>query len=614
MLPRWPVALLLGAFFFTGKGLRERLAPHTDVMGVKDTLPHWCDSTIVSDSLPPTKHKFTLRACGTSVSAADPATVQHAFAIMRRAFAVYGRLTEIPYRWKDYTMEFHPLGSLSAGGYGGATQGHGLVFYDMPLPNPATDGDRPAMTAKILVHELAHQWQYRSGDNTSWNGESGWLGEGFSDFMAGQLWADTGGKRAEEEFLFFYNSGWSDALSNDPAFEQSRFVDHEGWYAIPWPGAEIWSAALSSGDDRYYRGALVLWMLQQYLGDARFWSAMHTFLTSSGADSDASRAFQRAIQTATGEDLDWFFREWVYGTSYPHLTVTATYDASAQQVTLQVRQTAPVFQMPIQIRVGSGEGDVLVHATVNALSQSIVVPHVMTPPTYIVFDDGDVMAKTLEFAQPTTWLVTQLEREAWPWQTWWAIEQLRSRVTQDSIARVGLIAAAQHGRYALTRAQALLALTPMAPSTASVLLAGLRDSAVLVRRIAARSVPLGTAKAREVLETVAAHDPSDVIRAEALQRLILARATPEPTRRALFAQALLGSPGYLDIVPIIGIKAMAQMGCDTTTVATLQRALHHPGVAKLVQRATEQLILDDPTCLQTFAAQLPVPNMAGTTH
>ena len=616
--------LILGAilgvvpatFPVAGVAMRSDIPAPT---GMLTQTAGWGDSTVVTDMLTQDGHRIQLVA--SSVRAADSLALRRALNTVARTLPLYGRLTGVPYPWAQYTMQFLPFGSFNDGG---ATQGHGLVYYDYPLPDARTEHDRPGLTTKVLAHELAHQWDSRGSARNDPNRKpSGWLVEGFADFMAGQTWGATGGLRGEEEFMFFYNSRWSDAYAQDSALHVLQTAESsqpDGWFSIPWTGAQIWDSSIVQ--DQYYGGALVLWMLHLYLGDTRFWAAMHTYLTMPPHGADDSHDFQQAIQTVTGENLDWFFQEWVYGHGYPRFTVAATYDATAQRVTLHVQQGPPVFRMPVAIRVGTAYGDVVMRTTVQGATQTIAIEHVSHPPTFVVFDDGDGIVKTLVFPQPTPWLVAQVQREARPWQTAWVVDQLRQRAGQDADALAALLETALHARYSLTRAQALIALGSIATPTTSpiltqaitpVVLMGLRDTAVLVRRAALYGVTrLGTRRADAAIRETFAQDPSDLVRADAIQSLLLATTTSPAERQTLFAHALQEPSTYLDMVPQAAVRAMAMTTCDSMTLATLRTAMRQPGVTAMLQRVTDALIASqsssmDPTCLETFAAQLPVP-------
>ena len=42
---------------------------------------------------------------------------------------------------------------------------------------------------------------------------------------------------------------------------------------------------------------------------------------------------------ATGENLDWFWSEWIYQAGYPQFDVAAAYDSTQHALTLTVKQT-----------------------------------------------------------------------------------------------------------------------------------------------------------------------------------------------------------------------------------------------------------------------------------
>ena len=115
---------------------------------------------------------------------------------------------------------------------------------------------------------------------------------------------------------------------------------------------------------------------------------------------------RQAVLQATGENLNWFWDEWMYQAGYPEFTVTAAWDSAASSVALSVKQTqvdtakadsvtgrritTPLaFRMPVTIRVGTAAGDVVYRSEVNAREQTITIPGVTSTPSMVVFDDGD---------------------------------------------------------------------------------------------------------------------------------------------------------------------------------------------------------------------------------
>src|SRR5256886_474206 len=89
----------------------------------------------------------------------------------------------------------------------------------------------------------------------------------------------------------------------------------------------------------YPKGALVLRMLLRYLGPERFWASLHLYLDRHALGNATSDDLRQAVLDATGENLDWFWSQWVYDAGHPRFVVTAAYDTTARKLTLTVKQT-----------------------------------------------------------------------------------------------------------------------------------------------------------------------------------------------------------------------------------------------------------------------------------
>src|ERR1043165_603900 len=211
--------------------------------------------------------------------------------------------------------------------------------------------------------------------------------------MPGQYWAQKLGVRAEQDYYLD---------------EYRQFMGIERRQPMP-------IAALES-NNIYPKGALVLQMLKDYLGEQRFWAGVHRYLTDHAHGVATTDDLRQAFLNATGENLDWFFNEWLYSAGYPSFVVTQNYDAAAHRLTLIAKQTQrdslkadssglryvipETFTMPIDIRVSTTGGDVMKHTWIRQREDTIVVDGVMSEPTYVVFDDGNHILKGLQFEQP----------------------------------------------------------------------------------------------------------------------------------------------------------------------------------------------------------------------
>ncbi|HEX4601611.1 MAG TPA: HEAT repeat domain-containing protein, partial [Gemmatimonadales bacterium] len=342
-------------------------------------------------------------------------------------------------------------------------------------------------------------------------------------------------------------------------------------------------AALGS-NNIYPKGALVLRMLLAHLGPERFWASIHTYLNQHRFANATTEDLRQAVLAATGEDLDWFWAEWMYDAGHPQFAVTAAYDSVAHTLTVAVKQTQvdtakadstglryetpSVFRMPVAIRVATagGGGDVVQRAELTTREQTIEVPGVASAPTMVVFDDGNTILKELTFDQPTAWLATELERDPDLWDRQWAIEQLTAR-TADTAAAAALGRAATRSDYPVTRAAAAEALGHFPATLAQASLVGaLQDTAASVRRAAIAALGAeGGARGALLARATFRNDGSYEVRAAALAALVAADST---ARDSAIAWGL-ATPSYQDVIERAAFRIIAQSG-DTAAIPLVE--------------------------------------------
>ncbi|HYR97974.1 MAG TPA: M1 family aminopeptidase, partial [Gemmatimonadales bacterium] len=420
--------------------------------------------------------------------------------------------------------------------------------------------DRPWYQWILIPHELAHQW---FGDYvTLENWANMWLNEGFAEFLPGQYWQVKLGAHAEDDYYL-------------DEYHQYLQIDQRRRMPL---------AALGS-NNVYPKGALVLRMLLRYLGPERFWASLHLYLDRHALGNATSDDLRQAVLDATGENLDWFWSEWVYDAGHPRFVVTAAYDTAARKLTLTVKQTQTdsakadstglafetpkVFRMPVTIRVGTVSGDVVRRVELAAREQTIEVPGLAGAPMMVVFDHGNTILKELTFDQPTSWLATQLKRDPDLWNRQWAIDQLGQRPA-DAAAVAALAEAATGADYFRTRAGAVEALAELpAASAAAPLAAALRDTSAQVRRATITALgQRGGARAAELARATFQTDPSYEVRAAALTALVRADSTARDSAVAWG----LATPSYQDVIQEAAYRIIAQTG-DTGAIPRLETLL-----------------------------------------
>ena len=484
---------------------------------------------------------------------ADSSRARRLFGVTPDMIEVYSRLTGVRYPWTKYAQ------TTVADFFGGMENVSATTLVDW-LPDERAYLDRPWYQWILIPHELAHQW---FGDYvTLENWANMWLNEGFAEFLPGQYWRVKLGAHSEDDYYL-------------DEYHQYLQIDQRRRMPL---------AALGS-NNVYPKGALVLRMLLRYLGPERFWASLHLYLDRHALGNATSDDLRQAVLDATGENLDWFWSEWVYDAGHPRFVVTAAYDTAARKLTLTVKQTQTdsakadstglafktpkVFRMPVTIRVGTASGDVVQRVELAAREQTIEIPGLAGAPTMVVFDDGNTILKELTFDQPTPWLATQLKRDPDLWNRQWAIDQLGRRPA-DAAAAAALAEAATGADYFRTRAGAVEALGELpAASAAAPLAAALRDTSAQVRRAAITALgPLGGARAAELARTTFQTDPSYEVRAAALTALVRADSTARDSAVAWG----LATPSYQDVIQEAAYRIIAQTR-DTAAIPRVEERL-----------------------------------------
>jgi aminopeptidase N len=483
----------------------------------------------------------------------DSALARPLFRVTPDMIEVYSRLTGVRYPWAKYAQ------TTVADFFGGMENVSATTLVDW-LPDARAYLDRPWYRWILIPHELSHQW---FGDyTTTENWANMWLNEGFAEFMPGQYWERALGRHAADDYYL-------------DEYDQFMRIDERRRMPL----------AADGSNNIYPKGALVLRMLRAYLGPERFWAAVHTYLQQHAFDNATTDDLRQAVLDATGENLDWFWDEWMYQAGYPEFTVAASYDASSHRLTLTVKQTQAdsaaadtagggprfttpaVFRMPVTIRIATsgGTADLVRRFDLSAREQTLTIDSLSAAPTMVIFDDGNAILKRLTFEEPTPWLLAQLRRDPDLWNRNWVIGQLGGRPA-DTLAARALAEAATGADYFLTRVQAAGALATFPAAVAlPALTATLRDTSAAVRAAAVGALGhLGGAPAIALARARLTQDSSYEVRAAAVGALALADSTG---RRTVIAQGL-ATTSYRDAIADAALGAVVQT-MDTSLLATV---------------------------------------------
>lgn len=155
---------------------------------------------------------------------------------------------------------------------------------------------RDSTETNLIGHELAHQWW--GNRITCENLEHFWLNEGFATYMSAAYNEHRFGREKYMENINAYYRVYEKI--------KAKGVDKPLVFAD-------WSSP--TADDRnlvYFKGAYVLHLLREELGDDAFWKGIKYYSQQYEGKSVSTRDFQEALERATQKSLKRFFEEWVY--------------------------------------------------------------------------------------------------------------------------------------------------------------------------------------------------------------------------------------------------------------------------------------------------------------
>ena len=235
----------------------------------------------------------------------------------------------------------------------------------------------------LIAHELAHQW---FGDKiTCKNWESIWLNEGFASYSEAIYTEATGGKVAYDNYM----KGFMTSAKTAKGTIYVQDVNNIN---------EIFNSPRT-----YRKGASVLHMLRGIVGDDKFFKILQTYVASKNAYGNAvTEDFQAIAEQVYGQKLDYFFKQWIFGQSYPKYKFqwsSSPQSDGTHKVKAEVSQninTNPVFfTMPIQLRIPIGLRDTTITVFNDRDPQTFEFT-LKEKPKEVIFDPNNLILKDLE--------------------------------------------------------------------------------------------------------------------------------------------------------------------------------------------------------------------------
>jgi len=148
----------------------------------------------------------------------------------------------------------------------------------------------------LAAHEFAHQWWGNMVTCRDWN--NFWLNEGMATFMAAAYLEHRFGRAAYMREIDSYSA----------SYEKVRDARKDKSLVFP-----DWNSP--TREDRtlvYDKGAYVLHLLREEMGERAFWNGIKIFTRRHFGKSVVTSDFVTAMEEANGKSLKAFFAKWVF--------------------------------------------------------------------------------------------------------------------------------------------------------------------------------------------------------------------------------------------------------------------------------------------------------------
>ena len=243
----------------------------------------------------------------------------------------YSRILGFEYPWVKYSQ------MTAADFVTGAMENTTATLHTDALQQDARQLKDGNKYEDFIAHELFHQW--------------------FGDLVTAESWSNI---TLNESFANFSETLWFEYKHGKDAGDATNYHDIEKYLGdstnsskdlvrFYYPDRESLFDMVS-----YSKGGRILNMLRNYVGDSAFFKALNLYLETFKYKNAEAQNLRMAFEQVTGQDLNWYWNQWYYGSGHPVFEIHYQYDdvKKTALVTInQVQSTGKIFRIPMAIDV-----------------------------------------------------------------------------------------------------------------------------------------------------------------------------------------------------------------------------------------------------------------------
>ncbi len=259
--------------------------------------------------------------------------------------------------------------------------------------DPVDDGPYYAAAAPTwsfedtISHELAHHW---FGDLLTCRSlASIFINESFASYSH-TVW--NGHINGEDDLTYqrwIYNNVYQNHIAKTGKVRPLEYFHYD-------VSADMYTQPIT-----YMKGAIVLHMLRQRMGNDAFYRGIKHYLQANAYSEVDSLDFQRALEESSGQNLESFFEDWIRGGGgFPNLAVSSFWSAERKQVDLVLDQRQAdlpfenAFDLWLDVEIVTESGSTLHRVHLNDWSASISLP-ADSQPLMVNVDKGNWLVASI---------------------------------------------------------------------------------------------------------------------------------------------------------------------------------------------------------------------------
>jgi aminopeptidase N len=260
--------------------------------------------------------------------------------------------------------------------FGGMENAGNIFYYEKSV-----SGER--RIEGLIAHEIAHQWFGNSASERDWHHV--WLSEGFATYFTQVYMEKTYGR---------------DSLQ----VGMKRMLPKIDEYRIKNPRSAIVDTTITElkkllSPNTYQKAGWVLHMLRKQIGDEAFFEGVRTYYDTYKFSNALTADFQSVMEQASGQELGWFFDQWIFQPLLPELSLSWKYNKKVGKLSVEIKSPGlgKAVKLPLELGIKGTNGAISEIKTIDVSGESTTAEwDVAEMPTGVVAD-------------PNVWLLAKIK-------------------------------------------------------------------------------------------------------------------------------------------------------------------------------------------------------------